>query len=191
MYYIKTVFVCGAWGVRKVKRKPASSFSQCFILSHRKCFYLKYRQTKRLHWAFFNIYRRNRCSSPHIALFQWHHTDSCSCHNVPLTFSLFLSVQYLPQLTSSTVFPAVDNKRYYNLRKFNYHLPNIWSEPPSPGSPNLSGRWSSTLFIPVHSFTDSREERAAFFPFWHPSRSMHSSPAWWLRHVAPCMSAVF
>ncbi|XP_068194259.1 cyclin-dependent kinase-like 1 [Antennarius striatus] len=33
---------------------------------------------------------------------------------------------YLPQLTSSSIFPAVDSKRYYNnLRKFNYHLPNI------------------------------------------------------------------
>uniref|UniRef100_A0A3Q4GJ14 mitogen-activated protein kinase n=1 Tax=Neolamprologus brichardi TaxID=32507 RepID=A0A3Q4GJ14_NEOBR len=33
---------------------------------------------------------------------------------------------YLPQLTSSGFFPALDNKRYYNnLRKFNYHLPNI------------------------------------------------------------------
>ncbi|CAG13230.1 unnamed protein product [Tetraodon nigroviridis] len=31
---------------------------------------------------------------------------------------------YLPQLTSSSVFPAVDNRRS-NLRKFNYHLPNI------------------------------------------------------------------
>lgn len=39
---------------------------------------------------------------------------------------IFFSVQYLPQLTSSSIFPAVDNKRYYNnLRKFNYHLPNI------------------------------------------------------------------
>lgn len=37
----------------------------------------------------------------------------------------FPFLQYLPQLTGSTVFPAVDNKRYYNLRKFNYHLPNI------------------------------------------------------------------
>lgn len=33
---------------------------------------------------------------------------------------------YLPQLASSTVFPAVEHKKYYNnLRKFNYHLPNI------------------------------------------------------------------
>ncbi|KAM3870769.1 cyclin-dependent kinase-like 1 isoform 1-T1 [Diretmus argenteus] len=33
---------------------------------------------------------------------------------------------YLPQLTSSSIFPALDNKKYYNnLRKFNYHLPNI------------------------------------------------------------------
>ncbi|KAJ8341107.1 hypothetical protein SKAU_G00333980 [Synaphobranchus kaupii] len=33
---------------------------------------------------------------------------------------------YLPQLTSSNVFPALDNKKYYNnLRKFNYHFPNI------------------------------------------------------------------
>ncbi|XP_078133299.1 cyclin-dependent kinase-like 1 [Sander vitreus] len=33
---------------------------------------------------------------------------------------------YLPQLTSSGIFPALDNKKYYsNLRKFNYHLPNI------------------------------------------------------------------
>uniref|UniRef100_A0A671NL74 cyclin-dependent kinase n=1 Tax=Sinocyclocheilus anshuiensis TaxID=1608454 RepID=A0A671NL74_9TELE len=33
---------------------------------------------------------------------------------------------YLPQLASSTVFPAVENRKYYNnLRKFNYHLPNI------------------------------------------------------------------
>uniref|UniRef100_A0A3Q3WKX0 cyclin-dependent kinase n=1 Tax=Mola mola TaxID=94237 RepID=A0A3Q3WKX0_MOLML len=33
---------------------------------------------------------------------------------------------YLPQLTSSSIFPAVDNKRYFNnLRRFNYHLPNI------------------------------------------------------------------
>nr|XP_029508674.1 cyclin-dependent kinase-like 1 isoform X2 [Oncorhynchus nerka] len=33
---------------------------------------------------------------------------------------------YLPQLTSSSIFPALDNKKYYtNLRKFNYHFPNI------------------------------------------------------------------
>ncbi|XP_047466220.1 cyclin-dependent kinase-like 1 isoform X1 [Mugil cephalus] len=33
---------------------------------------------------------------------------------------------YLPQLTSSSIFPALDNKKYFNnLRKFNYHLPNI------------------------------------------------------------------
>ncbi|KAI1895266.1 hypothetical protein AGOR_G00104530 [Albula goreensis] len=33
---------------------------------------------------------------------------------------------YLPQLTSSNIFPALDNKKYYNnLRKFNYHFPNI------------------------------------------------------------------
>ncbi|KAM9842435.1 cyclin-dependent kinase-like 1 isoform 2-T2 [Aulostomus maculatus] len=33
---------------------------------------------------------------------------------------------YLPQLTSSSIFPALDNKKYNNnLRKFNYHLPNI------------------------------------------------------------------
>ncbi|XP_067277002.1 cyclin-dependent kinase-like 1 isoform X1 [Pseudorasbora parva] len=33
---------------------------------------------------------------------------------------------YLPQLASSTVFPAVENRRYNNnLRKFNCHLPNI------------------------------------------------------------------
>ncbi|XP_029349270.1 cyclin-dependent kinase-like 1 isoform X2 [Echeneis naucrates] len=33
---------------------------------------------------------------------------------------------YLPQLTSSSIFPSLDNKKYYNnLRKFNYHLPNI------------------------------------------------------------------
>ncbi|XP_034531695.1 cyclin-dependent kinase-like 1 isoform X2 [Notolabrus celidotus] len=37
-----------------------------------------------------------------------------------------LPAGYLPQLTGSSIFPAVDNKRYYNnLRKFNYHLPNI------------------------------------------------------------------
>ncbi|KAG7229150.1 hypothetical protein INR49_013093 [Caranx melampygus] len=34
--------------------------------------------------------------------------------------------RYLPQLTGSSIFPALDNKKYYNnLRKFNYHLPNI------------------------------------------------------------------
>ncbi|KAK7904048.1 hypothetical protein WMY93_016655 [Mugilogobius chulae] len=34
--------------------------------------------------------------------------------------------QYLPQLTGSSIFPALDHKKYYNnLRKFNYHLPNI------------------------------------------------------------------
>uniref|UniRef100_A0A8C1Z755 mitogen-activated protein kinase n=1 Tax=Cyprinus carpio TaxID=7962 RepID=A0A8C1Z755_CYPCA len=33
---------------------------------------------------------------------------------------------YLPQLASSTIFPAVENRKYYNnLRKFNCHLPNI------------------------------------------------------------------
>uniref|UniRef100_A0A4W5LPP0 cyclin-dependent kinase n=1 Tax=Hucho hucho TaxID=62062 RepID=A0A4W5LPP0_9TELE len=33
---------------------------------------------------------------------------------------------YLPQLTNSSIFPALDNKKYYtNLRKFNYHFPNI------------------------------------------------------------------
>ncbi|KAJ0063276.1 hypothetical protein NL108_015626 [Boleophthalmus pectinirostris] len=33
---------------------------------------------------------------------------------------------YLPQLTGSSIFPALDHKKYYNnLRKFNYHLPNI------------------------------------------------------------------
>ncbi|XP_033844515.1 cyclin-dependent kinase-like 1 [Periophthalmus magnuspinnatus] len=33
---------------------------------------------------------------------------------------------YLPQLTGSSIFPALDHKKYYNnLRKCNYHLPNI------------------------------------------------------------------
>ncbi|XP_076156779.1 cyclin-dependent kinase-like 1 [Alosa pseudoharengus] len=34
---------------------------------------------------------------------------------------------YLPQLTSSSIFPVLDNRnnKYYNLRKFNYHFPNI------------------------------------------------------------------
>ncbi|KAK3572766.1 hypothetical protein QTP86_007383 [Hemibagrus guttatus] len=34
---------------------------------------------------------------------------------------------YLPQLTGSSIFPAVDNRKYYNnnMRKFNYHFPNI------------------------------------------------------------------
>lgn len=40
--------------------------------------------------------------------------------------SLFDCVQYLPQLTGSSIFPAVDNRKYYNnMRKFNYHFPNI------------------------------------------------------------------
>ncbi|XP_066128218.1 cyclin-dependent kinase-like 1 isoform X1 [Saccopteryx bilineata] len=35
-------------------------------------------------------------------------------------------VQYLPQLTSNSIFPALDNKKYYyNTKKFNYHFPNI------------------------------------------------------------------
>lgn len=42
-----------------------------------------------------------------------------------IIIAFFPTLQYLPQLTSSTIFPVVDNKRYYNLRKFNYHLPNI------------------------------------------------------------------
>lgn len=51
---------------------------------------------------------------------------------VPETFFFFTfffsTMQYLPQLTSSGIFPALDNKKYYsNLRKFNYHLPNIWA----------------------------------------------------------------
>ncbi|MBN3271162.1 CDKL1 protein, partial [Polyodon spathula] len=32
---------------------------------------------------------------------------------------------YLPQLTGSNIFPSSDSKKYYNLRKFNYHFPNI------------------------------------------------------------------
>ncbi|KAG2457883.1 CDKL1 protein, partial [Polypterus senegalus] len=33
---------------------------------------------------------------------------------------------YLPQLTNSNIFPALDSKKYYgNLRKYNYHFPNI------------------------------------------------------------------
>ncbi|XP_042169472.1 cyclin-dependent kinase-like 1 isoform X1 [Oncorhynchus tshawytscha] len=39
---------------------------------------------------------------------------------------LYKQLKYLPQLTSSSIFPALDNKKYYtNLRKFNYHFPNI------------------------------------------------------------------
>ncbi|XP_074854612.1 cyclin-dependent kinase-like 1 isoform X2 [Carettochelys insculpta] len=35
-------------------------------------------------------------------------------------------LQYLPQLTSSNILPALDNKKYYgNARKLNYHFPNI------------------------------------------------------------------
>ncbi|TSK22652.1 Mitogen-activated protein kinase kinase kinase kinase 5 [Bagarius yarrelli] len=38
-----------------------------------------------------------------------------------------LPAGYLPQLTGSSIFPAVDNRKYYNnnMRKFNYHFPNI------------------------------------------------------------------
>lgn len=47
---------------------------------------------------------------------------------IPEIFMYVFSLQYLPQLTSSSIFPALDNKKYYNnLRKFNYHLPNIWT----------------------------------------------------------------
>ncbi|XP_043404473.1 cyclin-dependent kinase-like 1 isoform X2 [Chelonia mydas] len=35
-------------------------------------------------------------------------------------------LQYLPQLTSSNILPALDNKKLYsNTRKLNYHFPNI------------------------------------------------------------------
>ncbi|CAO2586490.1 Cyclin-dependent kinase-like 1 [Lemmus lemmus] len=35
-------------------------------------------------------------------------------------------LQYLPQLTSSSILPALDNKKYHcNTKKFNYHFPNI------------------------------------------------------------------
>ncbi|XP_038612369.1 cyclin-dependent kinase-like 1 isoform X1 [Tachyglossus aculeatus] len=36
------------------------------------------------------------------------------------------ALQYLPQLTSSSVLPTPENKKYYcNTRKLNYHFPNI------------------------------------------------------------------
>uniref|UniRef100_A0A3B4DVK6 cyclin-dependent kinase n=1 Tax=Pygocentrus nattereri TaxID=42514 RepID=A0A3B4DVK6_PYGNA len=51
-------------------------------------------------------------------------TESATRELERLSLSLFL--QYLPQLTSSSIFPAVDNRKYYNnLRKLNYHFPNI------------------------------------------------------------------
>ncbi|XP_024131417.2 cyclin-dependent kinase-like 1 isoform X2 [Oryzias melastigma] len=31
----------------------------------------------------------------------------------------------LPQLTGSSIFPSLNTKKYHNLRRFNYHLPNI------------------------------------------------------------------
>ncbi|XP_071078092.1 cyclin-dependent kinase-like 1 isoform X2 [Desmodus rotundus] len=35
-------------------------------------------------------------------------------------------LQYLPQLTNSSILPALDNKKYcYNTKKLNYHFPNI------------------------------------------------------------------
>lgn len=35
-------------------------------------------------------------------------------------------LQYLPQLTSSSILPALDNKKYHcGTKKFNYHFPNI------------------------------------------------------------------
>uniref|UniRef100_A0A2K5PZ26 cyclin-dependent kinase n=1 Tax=Cebus imitator TaxID=2715852 RepID=A0A2K5PZ26_CEBIM len=35
-------------------------------------------------------------------------------------------LQYLPQLTGSSILPALDNKKYYcNTKKLNYHFPNI------------------------------------------------------------------
>uniref|UniRef100_H3APX9 cyclin-dependent kinase n=1 Tax=Latimeria chalumnae TaxID=7897 RepID=H3APX9_LATCH len=35
-------------------------------------------------------------------------------------------LQYLPQLTSSNILPALETKKYYgNFRKYNYHFPNI------------------------------------------------------------------
>ncbi|XP_054423567.1 cyclin-dependent kinase-like 1 isoform X2 [Pteronotus mesoamericanus] len=35
-------------------------------------------------------------------------------------------LQYLPQLTNSSILPALDNKKYcYNPKKLNYHFPNI------------------------------------------------------------------
>ncbi|XP_078797348.1 cyclin-dependent kinase-like 1 isoform X2 [Oryzias latipes] len=32
---------------------------------------------------------------------------------------------HLPQLTGSSIFPALNNRKYHDLRRFNYHLPNI------------------------------------------------------------------
>uniref|UniRef100_A0A3P9GYG3 cyclin-dependent kinase n=1 Tax=Oryzias latipes TaxID=8090 RepID=A0A3P9GYG3_ORYLA len=39
--------------------------------------------------------------------------------------SVFLRLQHLPQLTGSSIFPALNNRKYHDLRRFNYHLPNI------------------------------------------------------------------
>ena len=39
---------------------------------------------------------------------------------------LYFQLQCLPQLTSSSILPALDNKKYcYNTKKLNYHFPNI------------------------------------------------------------------
>lgn len=37
----------------------------------------------------------------------------------------FPGLQHLPQLTNSNILPALESKKYYNTRKFNYRFPNI------------------------------------------------------------------
>ncbi|XP_018421754.1 PREDICTED: cyclin-dependent kinase-like 1 [Nanorana parkeri] len=37
----------------------------------------------------------------------------------------FPGLHHLPQLTNSNILPALDSKKYYNTRKFNYRFPNI------------------------------------------------------------------
>ncbi|CAJ0944243.1 unnamed protein product [Ranitomeya imitator] len=37
----------------------------------------------------------------------------------------FPGLQHLPQLTNSNLLPALESKKYYNTRKFNYRFPNI------------------------------------------------------------------
>ncbi|KAG7272749.1 hypothetical protein CRUP_031073 [Coryphaenoides rupestris] len=64
-------------------------------------------------------------------LLEHHYFDSlrektASTNKRPRLPRKHLQPGYLPQLTGSSIFPALDNRKYYNnLRKFNYHLPNI------------------------------------------------------------------
>lgn len=127
------------------------------LITHRKCFYLERRQRDVSTGPLMFSATDRTAARHHVTLFQWHHTDLCSCHTSrwPLSFSLCSICLSWPAAPSSQRWTTSGTTTCASSTTTCPTSEVLWSSQEDGAAPCLY------LYI----FSLIQEERTTFFPF--------------------------